>query len=55
MGEETLGPVKARCPIVGECNGGEVGVGRWVEAHPHRSRRRGNVIEGFWERNQERG
>ena len=29
--------------------GGEVGVGGWVEEHPHRSRRRVDVIEGFWE------
>jgi hypothetical protein len=27
MGEEDLGPVKVLCPIVGECQGGEVGVG----------------------------
>jgi hypothetical protein len=39
--EETLGPVKAQCPIVGECQGGKVGVSRWLGEHPHRSRRRG--------------
>ena len=27
MGGETLGPVKALCPSVGECQGQEVGVG----------------------------
>ena len=27
MGEEVLGPVKVLCPIVGECQGKEVGVG----------------------------
>ena len=30
MGEEALGPVKARYPSVGECEAGESGVGRWV-------------------------
>ena len=30
MGEEALGPVKARCPSAGECEGGEAGVGVWV-------------------------
>jgi hypothetical protein len=29
--------------------GGEVGVGGWVKEHPHRSRRRENVIGCFWE------
>ena len=29
MGGEALGPVKALCPSVGECQGGEVGVGGW--------------------------
>jgi hypothetical protein len=27
MGGEALGPVKAPCPSVGECEGGEAGVG----------------------------
>jgi hypothetical protein len=26
MGGEALGPVKSRCPNVGECQGGEVGM-----------------------------
>jgi hypothetical protein len=30
MGEEALGPVKARCPSVGECQGQEAGVGGLV-------------------------
>jgi hypothetical protein len=38
MGGEALGPMKAQCPSVGECQDGEVGVGRWVGEHPHRSR-----------------
>jgi hypothetical protein len=29
--------------------GGEVGVGGWVEEHPHRSREREDVIGCFWE------
>jgi hypothetical protein len=27
--------------LVGKCQGGEVGVSRWVGEHPHRSRGRG--------------
>jgi hypothetical protein len=38
MGREALGPVKAQCPIVGECQGGEAGVGGCVREYPHRSR-----------------
>jgi hypothetical protein len=30
MGGEALGPVKARCPSVGECQGGEGGGCGWV-------------------------
>jgi hypothetical protein len=30
VGGEVLGPVKARCPSVGECQGREVGVGGLV-------------------------
>ena len=41
MGGEALGPGKAQCPSVGECQGREVGVGGWVEK-PHRSRGRGD-------------
>jgi hypothetical protein len=48
MGEEALGPVKARCPSVGEFEGGKVGVGGWVGTHPQRSRGRGDGIGGFW-------
>ena len=47
MGEKTLGPVKAGCPIVGYCEGGVVGVGRQVQEHLHRSRGRGYRIESF--------
>ena len=38
MGGKALGPVKAQCPNVGECQGGKAGVGKWVGEHPHRSR-----------------
>jgi hypothetical protein len=36
-----------RCPSVGECEGGEEGVGGWVGEHPHRSRGRGDGIGRF--------
>ena len=41
MGGETLGPVKARCPGVGECQGQDAGVGGLV------SRGMGEGIGGF--------
>ena len=49
MGREALGHVKAQCPSVEECQGREVGVGGWVEEHPHRSRGREDVIGCFQE------
>jgi hypothetical protein len=49
MGEEALGSVKVICPIIGECQGQEVGVGVLVS----RGRREGT--SGFWRGNQERG
>ena len=30
MGGKALGPTKAQCPSVGECQAGEVGGGEWV-------------------------
>jgi hypothetical protein len=30
MGREVLGPIKARCPSVGDCQGQEAGVGGLV-------------------------
>ena len=45
MEEEALGPVKARCPSLGECQGGEVRVGGWMGEHAHRSKGR-----GLWDR-----
>jgi hypothetical protein len=50
MGGEVLGPMKARW--MPQCRGikDEVGVGGWVEEHPHRSRGRENGIGGFWKR-----
>jgi hypothetical protein len=41
MGGEALGPVKALCPIVGECQGGRAEVGGLV------SRGRGDGIGSF--------
>jgi hypothetical protein len=55
MGGEALGPVKARCPNVGECHFGEVGVGGWVGLHPHRSRGREDRLENLQRGNQKRG
>jgi hypothetical protein len=47
MVEEVLCPVKARCPNVGECQGRDVGSGKWVEEHLHRTRERQDGIEDF--------
>jgi hypothetical protein len=41
MGGEALGPVKALCPSIGECQGQEAGVGGLV------SREREEGIGGF--------
>jgi hypothetical protein len=41
------GPWSYECPSIGECQGGEVGIGEWVGEHPHRSSGRGGRIEGF--------
>ena len=38
MGGEVLGPVKARCPSVGECQGREAGVEGWLGEYTHGSR-----------------
>jgi hypothetical protein len=43
VGGEALGPVKALCPSVGECQDQEVGVSGFV------SRGRGKEIGGGWE------
>ena len=48
MGGEALGPEKAQCPSVGECQGGETGVGGLV------SRGSEKGIGGFQRGNQER-
>jgi hypothetical protein len=55
MGKEALGPGKAGYPSVGECQGGEAGVGGWAGEHPHRSWERKGGVEGFWRGNQGRG
>jgi hypothetical protein len=48
VGGEALGPVKAGCPSVEECQDQEAGVGGLV----NRGRGRDG---GFWRGNQERG
>ena len=50
MGEEALGPVKAGCPSVGECQDGEAGVGGWVENTLKEAGYR-DGIGGFWRGN----
>jgi hypothetical protein len=51
MRGEAFGPVKARCPSVGEFKGGEAGVSGWVGGrvgeHLHRSRGREDEIGSF--------
>jgi hypothetical protein len=47
MGGEALGPVKALCPSVGECQDREAGVGGLVN--------RGDGIGGFRKGNKKRG
>jgi hypothetical protein len=42
MGGEALGPEKAQWPSVGECEGQEAGMGRFM------SRGRGEEIGRFW-------
>jgi hypothetical protein len=48
MGGEFLGPVKAVCPSVGECQGQEVGVDRLVS-------REGGMEEGVFEGETRKG
>ena len=49
MGREALGPEKALCPSVGECQDREVGVGGLASSG------RGDGIGSFQRGNQERG
>lgn len=53
MGGELLGPGKARCLSVEECQEGDVGGSGYVGEHSHRSRHRVG-IGGFWRGNWER-
>jgi hypothetical protein len=57
MGRETLGPMKARCPSIGECEGGEVG--EWVCGLGHtlieKQEEREWDMGGQRRRNRERG
>ena len=55
MGGEVLGPVKARCLSIRECQGGKVEVGEQMEEHPHRCRGREDRKGGLQRENQERG
>jgi hypothetical protein len=43
----SLGPLKACFPSVRRCQYREAGVGGCVGEHPHSSRERGDMIEGF--------
>jgi hypothetical protein len=38
MGGEALGPVKAQCSSIGECQGWEAGLNGWLREFPPRSR-----------------
>ena len=51
---ETLSPIKAWCPSVGEFKGGEAGMSGWVGEHTHRSRGRGYGLRGLWGGGQKR-
>jgi hypothetical protein len=55
MSGEVLGPVKAQCPSVGECYGGEAGVSRWLGEHPYRSTGEERWDRGFVEEKLGRG
>jgi hypothetical protein len=55
VGGEALGPGKVPCPSVREYKDMELGVGSWVDEHPHRNRGKKDGIEGFWRGNLERG
>jgi hypothetical protein len=46
MGGKALGPVKAQCPSIRECQGRENGVGG--REYLQRSRGKGHGIRGFW-------
>jgi hypothetical protein len=52
---EALGPLKARCPSVGECHGSEVRVDGSLGEHPHRSRGLGGWDSEFAEGKPEKG
>jgi len=54
-GRVALGPVKAWCPTLGECQGRVAGVSEWVGEHPCGGRSWGHGIEYFQSGNQEGG
>jgi hypothetical protein len=47
VGGATHGPEGVRCPSLGECQGGRMGVGGRVGEHPHRGRGRWDGIGVF--------
>ena len=55
MGGQALGPVKAQCSSIGECQGRDVRMSRWVGEHPYRSRGKGHGIGDFERGNHEKG
>ena len=56
MGGEVLGPVKAPCPSVGECQGGEAGGSGWVDGGASSQKQReGGWYKGFPEGKPEKG
>ena len=54
MGGEALGPVKAQCPSIGECQDGKAEVGGWDREAPSSNQGEGNGIGVFQRGNQER-
>jgi hypothetical protein len=42
VGGEALGPEDVQCPRVGQCQGGKMGLNRWVGEHTHRGRGESN-------------
>jgi hypothetical protein len=55
MRVEALDSVKAAFPSVGECQGGEVKAGGWMQSTLIGARARGKGIWNLGRRNQERG
>jgi hypothetical protein len=43
----STGPERVQCSSVGKCQGRKMGVGGWVEKHPHRDSGRRDVVGWF--------